>query len=315
MVYRSTEILVLLAISAFIAGCAPLTHTLRVDMRGPSVSGMDLNRKTISVMANVQGTSDADSVFMAALCDGFATRLQKEYFGGENIIGIYSVKTPKDSDPFLSKDSLFRFAMESGDDVVFALSGPCIGTIQYYAPVASGNSAPDSAYTVRAKVPYELYVSAYDTMDKADKVYTFSGSRTLNATFYCSNEENDEELRSRLLSSMTFEAGRLGSVAASNFLSTWKQDSYSFYYYGNGAWLDIAEILAYDYDWRKAMDGWLKLLNTKNVQKKACAEYNIALACHMLGMQQLASEWLDRADSHFSLSLSDGLRKRINRMK
>lgn len=315
MVHRSSKILALLAILAVYAGCAPLTHTLMVDMRGPSLSGMDLNRKSISVMANVQGNSDADSVFMASLCDGFATRLQKEYFNSENVIGIYSVKAPEDSKPHISKDSLFRFAMDSGDDVVFALTGPCLGMVEYLTPVASGISDPDSAYVCRAKLPYELYVSAFDTMDKSENVFRFSGSRRLDTNVYCNNEENDEELREKLLRSLDIQAYQLGSVAASNFLSTWKQDAYSFYYYPGGEWLDIAEILAYDYDWRKAMVGWLKLQDTKNMQKKACAEYNIALACHMLGMQQLAGEWLDRADSHFSLSLSDGLRKRINKMK
>lgn len=315
MVHRSSKILALLAILASFAGCAPLTHTLVVDMRGPSVSGMDLNRKSISIMANVQGNSDADSVFMASLCDGFATRLQKEYFNGENVIGIYSVRSQEGAEPTLGKDSLFRFAMDSGDDVVFALTGPCIGMTEYTGPVASGLDVPDSAYVYRVKLPFELYVSAFDTMDKSEKVYSFSGKRNLDSNVYCNGQENDAELRDKLLSSLDVQAERIGSVAASNFLSTWNQEAYSFYYYPTGDWLDIAEILAYDYDWRKAMERWLKLLDTKNLQKKACAEYNIALACHMLGMQQLASEWLDRADSHFSLSLSDGLRKRINKKK
>ena len=47
--------------------------------------------------------------------------------------------------------------------------------------------------------------------------------------------------------------------------------------------------------------------------KKACAEYNIAVACYMLGDYALALEWLDRSDADNNMpTLSDAMRKRIN---
>jgi hypothetical protein len=48
------------------------------------------------------------------------------------------------------------------------------------------------------------------------------------------------------------------------------------------------------------------------MMKRASAEYNIAVACYMLGDFDLALEWLDRSDADNKLpTLSDGLRKRI----
>ena len=69
---------------------------------------------------------------------------------------------------------------------------------------------------------------------------------------------------------------------------------------------------AEQYDWKGAMDIWLEFLSTKDMMKKASAEYNIAVACYMLGEFDLALEWLDRSDADNKLpTLSDGLRKRI----
>jgi hypothetical protein len=46
--------------------------------------------------------------------------------------------------------------------------------------------------------------------------------------------------------------------------------------------------------------------------KRACAEYNISVACYMLGDYPLAIEWLDLADKENKLPISDALRKRID---
>ena len=60
----------------------------------------------------------------------------------------------------------------------------------------------------------------------------------------------------------------------------------------------------------------MKLLETNNTLKRSCAEFNIATACYMLGDNELALKWLDRSDEDYPVSLSSGLRKRINaRMK
>ena len=57
------------------------------------------------------------------------------------------------------------------------------------------------------------------------------------------------------------------------------------------------------------MDGGRRPLSTKNMEKKACAEYNIATGCVMLGDLDLTTRWLDRADSDCTLSLSGPLKR------
>ena len=76
--------------------------------------------------------------------------------------------------------------------------------------------------------------------------------------------------------------------------------------------LDRAEA----YDWKGAMDQWFLLLNSNDPLRRSCAEYNIAVACYMLGDYSLASQWLDRSDADSKLpNMSDNLRKRIDSRK
>ena len=139
---------------------------------------------------------------------------------------------------------------------------------------------------------YMVKLYCYDGMDKSDQVKSFSGhpSSTSNG----------------------FDAG---CIVANTFKSQWKTEPYSFTYYDAEKWytaLDKVEV----YDWKGAIEQWFLLLKTNDPMRRSCAEYNIALACYMLGDYSLAEQWLDRSDADNKLSnISDSLRKRIETRK
>ena len=85
-------------------------------------------------------------------------------------------------------------------------------------------------------------------------------------------------------------------------------------YYDNQQWYDALE-KAEQYDWRGAMDIWIELLGSRDLLKRSCASYNLAVASYMLGDYDLASLWLDRSDADSKLPHSDTLRSRINSRK
>ena len=61
------------------------------------------------------------------------------------------------------------------------------------------------------------------------------------------------------------------------------------------------------------MDIWFDCLDTNDVMKRACAEYNIAVACYMLGDFSLADQWLKKSmDDNDMPTMTDALRKRID---
>ena len=131
-------------------------------------------------------------------------------------------------------------------------------------------------------------------MNKAETVYAFTGTKIMDT----SSED------------FANNAMKAGELVSSSFKSQWKHEQYSVIYYENDKWYKALEKAA-AYDWKGAMDMWMEFLPVSDMMKRSCAEYNIAVACYMLGDYELASEWLDRSDNDNLLPLSDGLRKRI----
>ena len=147
----------------------------------------------------------------------------------------------------------------------------------------------------------------------ADVVFLFDEKQncdTLSMYVYDSMG-NDSVLSYRAANYRKRESAYVGTASATKFLPNWKTESFTIYYYENDDWLS-ATYDAIDMNFKSAMGKWLECLDTRDVMKRACAEYNIATACFFLSKYSLASEWLDAADADYSLPLSPGLRKRIN---
>ena len=173
---------------------------------------------------------------------------------------------------YAKKDTLVNLLMDTGADVVFLFDR--------LKMLDLGNGGK--------KVDLKLY--CFDAMNSKENVYAFGGSTIMQT------DDNPEDI---------------GKTVASSFLSQWKHEQYSVVYYENAKWytaLNKAEA----FDWKGAMDIWLELLDTGDMLKRSSAEYNIAVACYMLGDYSLASDWLNRSDKDNKLPLSDALHKRIS---
>ena len=109
---RST--LILATIGLALSACSPQTFTMNVDMRYPSKSGLDLSRKTMSIVYMDDGT--ADTTFSNRIASSLARTLEEEYFRGNEAVGVY--KVPSDS---VTLDFMHNLVMDTGDDVVFLL--------------------------------------------------------------------------------------------------------------------------------------------------------------------------------------------------
>ena len=291
--------------------CSPQSFTMNIEMRYPSKSGLDLAGKSIAVVCLGNGSA-ADSTFSEGLVQGFAERLEKEYFGGEQ--GVSTYKIIGSGDDYSSRDSLVNLVVDSGDDVVFLFGTPEFGELGLGDNKRSTavHSTPDSAYTCVSSLPFTVKLWAYDSMDKDDKVYSFTGSNAIKPEIFNDGTLTYPQAKEKVWSSVRPLAEKIGLLSCSRFLNTWKTESYSIIYYDNGndAWIDGA-VAASEYRWTDAMKEWMKLLSTKNMQKRSCAEYNLGLGCFMMGQLDLALKWLDASDKDCPVSLSSELRKRI----
>ena len=279
------KINLLLVLLAAVA-CSPSVYHFALEARQPSKSGLDLARKSMAV---IYDDAARDTAFSYAFAESFATALEKDYFNGERAIGIYSIDLGKGD--YESRDSMVSLVMQTDADVVFVLKNPETGELIHTS---------DKTMSVVG-----IKMLAYDSMGgEKDKVRSFNGSVNISGDGNLDNEGFREVLRSN--------AATLGTRASSSFMSTWKEETYGIYYYESGSsdWTE-ATSAATRYEWKKAIEKWLKTLDTNNLERKACAEYNIALCCYLLEDYALASKWLDRADKDCPLSLSSSLRKKI----
>lgn len=289
-----------------LAGCSPQTFTMSVDMRYPSKSGIDLARKTMSIVYMDNGT--ADSTFNNGVASSLARCLEADYFGGREAIGVY--KVPADS---VSLDLMHSLVMDSGDDVVFLIGTPSFGKVSLSENAAVKKPASvDSAFVATAQIPYNTRLFVYDSMDKEDRLQLFRGGSILRTQVYSNGVTAKEFLAEKALGAKEEGAELIGRQISNRFVPTWKTEGYSLYWFDgfNEDWVDALNY-AYEHQWTKAADLWMKHVGDKNYQKQACACYNLALAFYMMGDLSIATKWLDRADGYSSLALSPGLRKRI----
>lgn len=270
------RLLLLPVLIALLVSCGPSKHIMYVDMRQPSRAGVELAGKMVSVVYLETENADA-STFNRGMADGFAYTLEQEYGTGEGSVGVFTI--PKESGKdYSDRQTMIDLLVDTDADVVFLLDEVKLG------PLEAGSSS--------VIVPFSMKMYCFDGMDKSEQVKTFSGSSSARPD--------------------GFEAG---VYLADSFKPQWKTEAYTLAYFDNEKWykaLDKAE----SYNWKAAIDQWITLLDTNDPLRRSCAEFNIAVACYMLGDYALAEQWLDRSDADNKLpGMSDSFRKRLDSRK
>lgn len=304
---------ILIAISAVcltLASCAPMKHAVHVEMRHPSRSGVDLAGKDISVVY-LETDNTVANTFSEGMADGFAYTLEQDYGTGEGSVGIYRMRMSENGN-YASRDSLFNILMDTGADVVFLFDTVRLGTIVIGGSTrVASPSSQDSSYVSRATMPYTMKLFCFDAMDQKEEVKAFGGTSVARPDIYSDGKRTSGELMKTAMKNIDADGWNAGVLVADSFKSQWKHEQYSIVYYETEKWYD-ALVKAEQYDWKGAMEIWLGLLDTGDLMKRACAEFNISVACYMLGDYHLASEWLDHSDEDNKLPISDAMRKRID---
>ncbi len=291
------------------ASCSPLKHVVNIEMRHPSKAGVDLVGKNVSVVY-LENDNAIATDFNESMADAFAYTLEEDYGTGNGSIGIYRMRH-KDGANYSSKDSLFNILMDTGADIVFLFDTVKFGNMSVGGPSKVAYPAsPDSSYLNSCTVPFTLKLYCYDSMNKEDKVQTFGGTTVARPSVYSNGREDSTIATRKAWEALGVEGWEAGKEVAESFKSQWKHEQYSIVYYDSPKWYKSVE-KAELYDWKGAMDIWFELIQTDDLLKRACASYDISVACYMLGDYDLAIEWLDRSDADNKLPISDALRKRI----
>lgn len=304
----------LLCLSAMaLWACGPSRHAVQVEMRYPSKAGIELAGKSLSIVY-LENKDAASTGFNSYMADGFAWSLEQEYMTGEGSVPVFSL-TPSPDGDYSDRDTLFRILMETGTDVVFLIDTVSLGQMRIDSPsrIASPIS-PDSSYLSIGHMPFRMKMYSFDATDDTETVKNYGGSSEAQPMAYSDGNDTSAEIFAKAMSALPDAAWEVGHEISESFRSEWKHEQYSLTYFDTERWysaLDKAE----QYDWKAAMDIWIGILDTNDLMKRSCAEYNIAVACYMLGDYDLASEWLDLSDKDNLLPYSEALRKRIDARK
>ena len=299
----------LLFVAMAATSCGPSRHAVHVEMRYPSKAGIELAGKNISVVYLLNKDKTAAD-FNSYMADGFAYALEEEYGTGEGSVAIYSMDRSSTGN-YAHKDTLFNLLMDTGSDVVFLIDTVSLGALRVDgATRVSSTPSRDSSYISVAHMPFTMKMYSFDAMDKTATVKNYGGSSEAQPLVYSDGRDSSSEQYAKAMSSLPSAAWDVGKEISESFKSEWKHEQYSLTYFDSENWYDALD-KAEAYDWKGAMDIWIELLKTKDLMKRSCAEYNIAVACYMLGDYGLASDWLDLSDADNLLPFSDALRKRI----
>lgn len=303
----------LILLAALAVSCGPSRHSIHVEMRHPSKSGIEFAGKNVAVV-HLENDNPYSNGLAEGISDGLAYSIEQDYATGEGSVGIYRMRViPGGS--YSSRDTLVNLLLDTGSDVVFLVDTLATGllTMGGSTSVASASSR-DSSYINTGNLPFTMKLYCFDAMDKDEKVYTFSGSSVAVPFAYSDGAQSDAVIKERAVASLSELGFEAGMTLSSSFKAQWKHEQYSVVYFDTAQWMKALDY-ADRYEWKMAMDIWLELLDTNDMLKRSCAAYNLAVATYMLGDYDLSSEWLDRSDTDNKLPLSDALRKRINARK
>lgn len=302
------KMLVAASAAIIMAACSPETYSIYLDVRQPSSSGLDLSRKSMAIVY-MEGPTKADSLLGAKAAASFAGALEKDYFNGEEAIGMYAFPIADT----VTVETMRSLVMDTGEDVVFLLSSG-IGEPEEISNIVYNKAThPDSAYVCKAKVPMKVNLYVYDSMGK-DTVKVFKGSAIANAAVFNSGIVPEDNMKDLLRSRVPGIGGdSVGERIARHFVAGWATESFTFYWFDD---LNAEEwfrpiMLAQDGKFADAVKGFEPFVKSKNSFKAAHACYNEALCFYLLGDMDLALKWLDEADKLENVSKTGTLRRRI----
>lgn len=296
-----------LVAALLLAACSPQVYPLHLEVRQPSASGLDLNRKTMSIVY-MDGYNQLDSLFDRSAASALARHLEEDYFGSEEVVDIYHIP----STDSVSVEQMRSLVMDTEKDVVFLMSTH----LGEFAPEenqpVSGARSIDSSYVCPVAIPVSTRLMIYDSMGE-DKVARFGGNTVLHPMIYNNGVTTAEGLKTLAQLQLDGQAEEVARRISSRFISGWKTESFSFYYFDDlrvDEWVEGLQNV-YDSHFAKAIDVWTPLVTKGNTVKRACAAYNIAMAFYLLEDYELSGRWLTLAEKMENLSLAPGLRKRL----
>lgn len=273
-----------------VVSCSPIPYYLNVDMKKPSEHGVSIENKNIAVVT-AMAKGGRDSLLLSAIAFGAAEKIEEEKGLGRGVVPVFTVY----SDELNVNDEvgLSIIAVDSNVDLLMVIDSLSVGS--YFVRVDRTVQEVQKDVMLPFKVNYKVFnLSSFSYPVKV------SLSDTIISTVIGANVSDIKAVaKANQMSNELFK--RVGASISSTLFPQWEEQSRMVIYYNNDNW-EKALDYARDFRWVEARNIWIEEAKSPSPQKSACAAFNIALACEMLGEYGLARKWLDFAEEKYPFS-------------
>lgn len=257
--------IILPAFALVLASCSPHIYTSYrdVEVRKPSRSGMDLTGKSVAFVFP-SGLDSLETAMYASLADAFASRLDEAYPESDSV-RVFTLPYSQSYRSNFEADSLVNFVLDADCDLLFMLGRP-------------GQFGQSGYKQGECMIPMVTY-DALSADDNPVRHFTIAANAGPEPS----------------------KSGELVGVRISqSFLPEWQSEVISFFYTEESSWMDAAGDATL-MKWQDAMRKWIALLEKEtDLNRRACLEYNMGVACMMTGRPDLAVSWLEQSISEDS---------------
>ncbi|MDD2538776.1 MAG: DUF6340 family protein [Bacteroidales bacterium] len=279
----------LLALFCMTAACGPMINILEVDVRLPASRPINILGRNMAVFTpQYDSVSLTDSVLMhqfaQALADGLATQARLRE-GSIPLYRHYSGNEPLGT--LEHTDYVHRLGLETEADMVFMVDSIRLGAFG----TDKVAQVQDDYKLQYLYVPFYGVIRVYD-MDQARFTDYIPLRDTAAWEVWIPYDQENLVIPRTAFEDLQKAARFFGNETAQSFVDQWETQDRILFVYNKRDW-NRAYDHALVFEWEKAMDIWLTLLDATNVKEVACAAFNVAVACEMQGLFDLARKWLD----------------------
>ncbi|MEJ1729737.1 DUF6340 family protein [Escherichia coli] len=277
----------LLALLLITGACGPMINIMEVDVRLPATRPLNILGRNMAVFTpQYDSVSMTDSVLLNRFAQAFADGIASQALLPKGSVPLFSHYCGSEPLGTLDQpDYVHRLALETGTDLLFMVDSVTIGGFQ--------------AKDLYLIVPLLSVVRVYDT-EQVRFIQYIPIRDTVAWEFWIQNDQETIPIPKNAFVDLQKAAVYLGERTARSFVDQWETQDRVVFVYDKRVW-NKAYDHALAFEWDKAMDIWLELLEGPNVKEIACAAFNLALACEMQGNFELAGKWLELSQKTFDM--------------
>lgn len=293
---------------ALFAGCAPQINYLNVDVRKDAALNIPVGNRSAALFS-VASNARHDSTRVANVAIGFAEQLETDTNMDAGMLPVYSVK----ADSYWTSDTSGNIVADreyvntlSADvqaELLFFINK--IKFMQYSAQKVQGYTGYEGYNVI---LPYMVGLDVFDGLTGKQLI---SQMQSDSLFLFVDSSVSENNVGGVIAKRLPNISRRIGAELAKLLSPQWiTQQRILITYAENSDW-EEAYAFAEEFQWKEAIDKWMKFADSKDAKKAAFAAYNIAVGCEMLERFDLAVKWLDYSINLFPMKESEIYRKQL----